>query len=363
VLLPPLTLSQSQEFDARRTQAKLPHAGLFLTIGILFLLLFALREVVFGNASSYTGLWLRALGAAVIVAEFLIFRRLGLARYFRATTLTVYCSFFMILLGTISVSPFGWAMGLPGLIITMMASVVVLLRGHDALCNIPLALVGIGFMWAGDVRGLLLLNNTAYLLIGAASSVLFAYVLENIARTAFVSQLRLEQEAQHDYLTNLVNRRYLATLAQREISRAQRFERPLSVMLVDIDHFKKVNDQYGHDTGDQVIREMGQLLAQQMRASDVVGRHGGEEFALLLPETTREEAMHLAQRLCASVAKHRFMASGTAVPLTISVGVAAYEGGTQDWSALLKQADAAMYSAKQQGRDRVVIAAPQPITA
>lgn len=361
MLLPPFSATQSQEFDTRRVQAKLPHAGVFLTIGLLLLLLFALREVLFAQAGSHSGLWIRLSGAAVIVVQFLIFKRLGLERYFRTTSLTVYCTFFITILLTMNVSQYGWAMGLPGLIITMMASVVVLIRGRDALCNIPLALAGIGLMWTNEVRGLLLVNNTLYLLIGAASSVLFAYVLESIARTAFLSQLQLEQEAQHDYLTNLPNRRHLATLAQREIGRAQRFKRPLSVMLVDIDHFKTVNDQHGHDAGDQVIREMGQLLAQHMRASDTVGRHGGEEFAVLLPETAREEAMHLAQRLCAIVAKQRFMASGVHTPLTISVGVTAYEGGQQDWNDLLKQADAALYSAKQQGRDRVVISAQPPL--
>jgi diguanylate cyclase (GGDEF)-like protein len=194
-------------------------------------------------------------------------------------------------------------------------------------------------------------------------SLLVAYVLEKISRQAFLGELKLEYEAQNDYLTGLTNRRHLAALAQREIKRAQRFTRPLSVMLIDIDHFKNINDTYGHDAGDKMIREMGQLIAQHVRTSDVVSRHGGEEFAILLPETSPAEAMQLAHRLRDIAASYRFTLGGAPVPLTISIGVASLQGEGQDWAALLKQADAAMYQAKQLGRNRVAAAATQTITA
>jgi diguanylate cyclase (GGDEF)-like protein len=362
VFLPPLLAHQSRELDLRRTRAKLPHARLFLVAGIVMLLAFSFREF-FYTPQDRNGTWVRAIGALLLLAEYFVFHHIGLERHFRAATTTIYSTFFVVVVASQWFANTPWQWALPGLLIVMMASAVVLLRARDSLCNIALAGIAIATMWLQQVERIVFVNSTLYLLIGTTMSLLVAYVLEKISRQAFLGELKLEYEAQNDYLTGLTNRRHLAALAQREIKRAQRFTRPLSVMLIDIDHFKNINDTYGHDAGDKMIREMGQLIAQHVRTSDVVSRHGGEEFAILLPETSPAEAMQLARRLRDIAASYRFTLGGAPVPLTISIGVASLQDEGQDWAALLKQADAAMYQAKQLGRNRVAAAAAQTITA
>jgi two-component system, cell cycle response regulator len=158
-----------------------------------------------------------------------------------------------------------------------------------------------------------------------------------------------------DALTGVGNRRMLDEVLAREVARSQRTGDPLSLTILDIDHFKRVNDTWGHDTGDRVLRETGALLLQTLRLSDIATRMGGEEFVLLLPATTLEEALVCAERLRAAMAAHDF---GLAAPVTSSFGVAALVAG-EAGPALLARADGGLYRAKQQGRNRVV-AAPAP---
>jgi len=174
------------------------------------------------------------------------------------------------------------------------------------------------------------------------------------------SRDKLQTLALTDPLTGVRNRRALMDALRQEIARAARSGQAVTLLMVDVDHFKKVNDHHGHLVGDQVLRETASALAGTLRASDVVARFGGEEFAVLLIEVGADEARASAERLRQAVAALEVRAPAGPVKVTASIGIAAERGVEIDLDALLRRADAALYMAKQQGRDRVV-AAPEEI--
>lgn len=159
----------------------------------------------------------------------------------------------------------------------------------------------------------------------------------------------LERIAFEDSLTGLFNRRRVYTSLQNNLEVAARYNRPLSLILLDIDHFKHINDTYGHDVGDQVLKDFADLLSPLLRKADIFGRWGGEEFLIICHETHLAEAHQLADRLCLAVAEHSFPQG---LQVTASFGVLAYEPGlsTED---LLKLADDLLYEAKHAGRNQV----------
>jgi len=163
----------------------------------------------------------------------------------------------------------------------------------------------------------------------------------------------LVQRASTDVLSGLFNRRHFLEVAAGEWSRFDRYERPLSLMMLDIDLFKSINDRYGHDVGDQAIAHVAAICRDSKRTSDLVARLGGEEFGVLLPETSLDSAVRAAERLRARIAETPFMIAGAPIRLTVSIGVAEADGRMEDVAALMKGADAALYQAKDAGRNRV----------
>jgi diguanylate cyclase (GGDEF)-like protein len=162
--------------------------------------------------------------------------------------------------------------------------------------------------------------------------------------------------ATYDKLTGVSNRQALLVSLFAEVERSNRYERPLSVAFVDIDHFKNVNDTYGHAAGDLVLRAVAQTLKAHLRASDLVGRYGGEEFMLLLTETGVEEGANLTEKLRNLVARQKVaIADGQELSVTISIGIAGGKGGMLRSDDLVRDADAAMYSAKSLGRNQTYI--------
>lgn len=157
-----------------------------------------------------------------------------------------------------------------------------------------------------------------------------------------------------DHLTGLLNRARFFELAEAELMRFERFQQPLSALMIDIDRFKSINDRYGHGAGDVVLKEVAGVLQQSVRSIDIAARLGGEEFALLLPSIDIEGARLVAERLCHTVAALRPAIDGTRIDVTISIGCAtlAAKGRLDD---LLRSADAALYRAKESGRNRVVV--------
>ncbi len=166
----------------------------------------------------------------------------------------------------------------------------------------------------------------------------------------------LRQLATHDALTGLFNRRYFFTLAERELERSQRYGHPLALLMLDLDHFKAINDSRGHQAGDQVLRAVAGIIQASLRQIDVVGRYGGEEFVVLLPETARMTAVAVARRLCTAVAAESVEVQGGRLSVTISIGVAVGFGDVAlNLEEMLERADRALYAAKATGRNRVVV--------
>ena len=162
--------------------------------------------------------------------------------------------------------------------------------------------------------------------------------------------------ATFDRLTGVANRQALLAELFSEVVRATRYERPLSVAFVDIDHFKAVNDTYGHGVGDVVLRGVAQTLSANLRGSDMIGRYGGEEFMLILTETDVEEGAVLAEKLRTLVQRQRFLVDGGQhIAVTISIGIAGGVGDKVRMETLIRDADAAMYSAKSLGRNQTYI--------
>ena len=162
-----------------------------------------------------------------------------------------------------------------------------------------------------------------------------------------------------DDLTGVANRRAIIAALDLDVARAVRSREPLALMMLDIDHFKQVNDRWGHQAGDAVLRAVAQGLQQRVRAQDLIGRYGGEEFLLVLPHTAREGAQQLAQELCAAVQATPCTWGEESIPVTVSIGVFAgcLEPGVQS-DQLLQAADSAMYRAKAAGRNAVAMAHP-----
>jgi diguanylate cyclase (GGDEF)-like protein len=164
----------------------------------------------------------------------------------------------------------------------------------------------------------------------------------------------LERRAYSDYLTGLANRRHFLELAENELTRTLRYGRELSILMLDVDRFKQVNDTYGHKVGDIVLQRLSAICSATLRNVDIVGRIGGEEFAVQLPETGGEQAMEAAERLRAAIAAaHVSLGSGLPLRFTVSIGVATLSGKDSNIDMLLNQADQALYQAKNEGRNRV----------
>lgn len=182
--------------------------------------------------------------------------------------------------------------------------------------------------------------------------------LEAAQRTIHIKEIELKavlaqaEEVSHvDELTCLPNRRQGIKTLQNEVIRAERYKTSLSLSMIDIDHFKDINDSYGHTVGDQVLFQLANILHESIRDPDTVGRYGGEEFLVVLPNTCLKDAEQQAARLCRRI-RETEIDIGEIIHVTVSIGVAEYRHGQENWQKFLSRADLALYDAKNAGRDR-----------
>jgi len=186
---------------------------------------------------------------------------------------------------------------------------------------------------------------------------------EKLKRTLEIKEIELKavlaqthEVTNTDVLTFLPNRRKIIVDLQEEVIRSNRYGTSLSISLLDIDHFKKINDGYGHMMGDEALRTVAARLREQIRHPDTIGRYGGEEFLIVLPNSETKAATEQATRLCQQIRSLQVESNGHALSVTVSIGVAQYKVGQENWEQLLNRADNAMYQAKNNGRDQWAVA-------
>ena len=214
------------------------------------------------------------------------------------------------------------------------------------------------FLWSGKIEA------SEFSASGYAVAIIFYCIIAICATLSAVFivsnqlQLKLVMVAMTDPLTGVMNRRALEGAIGRVIAKTNRDGSPLSLIIIDLDHFKRVNDTYGHQAGDAILVHVISLFQQTVREYDLLSRLGGEEFLIVLPDSGLEEARRIAER-CRNVVKSNVLVfESRAIPITCSFGVAGYERNATGFEGLVKQADEALYQAKEEGRDRVVLFKP-----
>ncbi|HEY2976963.1 MAG TPA: GGDEF domain-containing protein [Burkholderiaceae bacterium] len=320
---------------------------------------------------------LRALGNVCVVASLICLQR-GVWRFFGGSSLWWSHAAAMAL--TLAVSWFGMSQSWGPLRVAVISGVLAALsaatawdvhRGtrrqfelrYGVLLALPL-LLGAAVFGARSLRAIvspqtIVAEVTANSVLNIGSAVVYmivALVFQLTLVTLVVSRLvsELKRASRHDPLTGLLNRRAIDEALAAEVQRARRLGAPFSVLMLDVDRFKPINDTHGHAAGDRALQHLATLLSSQMRDIDRVGRYGGEEFVVLLPGTPQEQAHGLAQRLCEKVAALPPMWRDAPLPVTVSIGVAEWLGDSGGLPALMARADAALYRAKEDGRNRVV---------
>jgi diguanylate cyclase (GGDEF)-like protein len=320
---------------------------------------------------------LRALGNVCVVASLICLQR-GVWRFFGGPS--HWWSHAAAMALTLAVSWFGMSQSWGPLRVAVISAVLAALsaatawdvhRGtrrqfelrYGVLLALPL-LLGAAVFGARSLRAIvspqtIVAEVTANSALNIGSAVVYmivALVFQLTLVTLVVSRLvsELKRASRHDPLTGLLNRRAIDEALAAEVQRARRLGAPFSVLMLDVDHFKPINDTHGHAAGDRALQHLATLLSSQMRDIDRVGRYGGEEFVVLLPGTPQEQAHGLAQRLCEKVAALPPMWRDAPLPVTVSIGVAEWLGDSGGLPALMARADAALYRAKEDGRNRVV---------
>lgn len=245
-----------------------------------------------------------------------------------------------------------------------------IVRSGEALV-VPITHEGAPFPWRGPIRSWVaapLMSNrevVGLLVLGSRTANTFDPYEMGVVETAAASagmaleKARLFDEVRRraitDDLTQAYNRRHLMDIASRELSRAVRKGFPLSVIMLDVDHFKTFNDTYGHFVGDEVLRAVVQRSTRSLREADVLGRYGGEEFAVVLPDTTAEGASKVAERLQKAISGEPILTRRGPLSVTVSMGIAAVRSQDENLANLFNRADDALYAAKSAGRNRVVV--------
>jgi diguanylate cyclase (GGDEF)-like protein len=250
----------------------------------------------------------------------------------------------------------GYGFGVAGLIVIFLTGPYVAIDSKDLLrTNLAGLATVVALMMVLPLQWFDVVGTIVFVALAVLVSTLLGRVLETSHRRAFMLELEQHRDARTDSLTGLANRRAMQERGRIEMKRARRANAPVSVILADLDHFKSINDRFGHETGDAALFQVARLLREALRESDALGRWGGEEFMVILPGTDGRGATEVAERMRKSIAAATF--DGVGGGATISLGVASselIEDHTLEWDLLIKEADRRLYRAKNEGRNRVV---------
>ncbi|MBS3805769.1 MAG: GGDEF domain-containing protein [Oleiphilaceae bacterium] len=329
-----------------------PHRRMVLT-ALLWLtlsagLLFAVLNILLGSLALAVAELVMAAYSAFIL------RMIRNTRHLDYWTMAFLVPFFIVMM---------FAMAIPRTTITVFAWVLLIPIISHLLLGRRLGLAFSIFFLAA-AGGLFLVKNghdpqlmqvlpIANLIIVCLCIVIFSHVYE-VSRER--SETRLFRLAQTDFLTGLTNRSGFNSMFDREMSRANRKNSPVSVLLIDLDFFKAVNDRFGHEAGDAALVFVADILSRRIRSSDFASRLGGEEFGILLSDTTSQQAVTVAEDLRRALEESPFPWNGKTINLTMSIGVAEYGKDGDDLRSLLAAADNRLYEAKEEGRNQVVAA-------
>ena len=250
----------------------------------------------------------------------------------------------------------GYGFGVAGLVVIILTGTYIAIDSRDLLrLNLLIVIVLVPVMFLVSLPLFDKIGTGVFVLLALAASTLLGRLFEVSNRRAYALELELLHDARTDSLTGLDNRRAMLERGRVELKRASRSGVPVSVILCDLDHFKNINDKYGHEAGDAALVRSAMVLRRALRESDAIGRWGGEEFMAILPGTDAPGAAEVAERMRLAIAVTAF--DGLSEGTTISIGVASseqFEDPGMEWDLLIKEADQRLYRAKREGRNRVV---------
>jgi diguanylate cyclase (GGDEF)-like protein len=362
-----LTDRFSPELEARflasRAAALSQVNGSVFYVGLAasLVMLFSVWDWLVDPAAWATAFAIRLTAVAVIAATGVVQRLTRTVRWAPVIAKLRFSTGVLAVAGANAVVQDGYLVGLAGLVCVFLGGPYIVTGGRDYLLTtmLPLSVVAL-IMVALDLDRFVVINAWMFLSLTLVVGFMLARVFEATNRRAFALEQALKREARTDALTRLPNRRSMEETALAELRRQGRSGRPTALIICDVDHFKRINDDHGHDVGDRTIQAVGEKLTSVIRGTDTLGRWGGEEFLAILPETTAEEAAALAERMRAATESVR-LDGAPDLRVTMSLGVASAtpDGTAADASSLsplLKLADDALYRAKAAGRNRVVVA-------
>src|SRR5688572_7031450 len=298
----------------------------------------------------------RTFGAAIIIATGLFQKLPGKSLWMpsmakvRLITAVVTAAFAAAILER------GYGFGVAGLVVILLTGPYTAIDSRDLTRTNAIALVALGIVLPlSPLDRFEVFGTLVFVLLAVGVSSLLGRVLESSNRRAFALERELHRDARTDALTGLANRRAMEERGPFELKRAQRSMAPVSIILCDVDHFKNINDRYGHEAGDAVLRTIAGVLRGALRDTDALGRWGGEEFIAVLTDTDTRAAAEVAERMRIAVYATEF--GRPAEGVTISLGVSTVHkvaDAATAWEALIKEADLLLYEAKKAGRNRVM---------
>ena len=359
--IPEVQLSSNQElvFYARRVESQLHSFRLALLLTAVLNTLFGAWDYYLDPSSFPSNFYIRGAGSLLAAASAWHLPSTVSAVRFDNMVLTYVSISTVYLWTTLHRVLDGLTLGFGSFSLLITVGSLLLAEPRRAVRLVfPLSIRGLLLVCA-DMSKAETVSHLLTLFLSLGVGGLASLLLERSAKREFKLQLDLQELASTDPLTGLLNRRAVGMYINTEVRRSQRYKRPFSVILFDIDHFKQVNDRLGHGAGDQVLAGLSRLCQANLRSTDLAARWGGEEFLVVLPETALSDALILAERLRASVEEGKFPTESGPVHITISLGLAQLSEA-ESWESLCERADQGLYAAKRNGRNQCQLMSASP---